>query len=190
MSRPISVSLFSLLLIALFFGMSGIYQSCSKKDNTGDLSTEEKAVQVAETYTKENYFEDDEGTGEEGNLTTTESSQPPSSEAAIKESSTVSTSKPASPGRQAASSRTNDRSASTSGNPYSIVAGNYLVESNAEAMKDRLIKEGYSGAEVAVFDLSQYYTVLAGRFESYSYAKSVSGELKSIGIDNYILTKK
>jgi hypothetical protein len=49
---------------------------------------------------------------------------------------------------------------------------------------------GYNGAEWAVFDYSQYYTVVASRTNNYSEAESVSSALKGLGIDNYVHTKK
>ncbi len=72
---------------------------------------------------------------------------------------------------------------------YFVVAGSYIVESNAKKMKTKLSKLGYN-SEVVVFDLSQYYTVLAGRFGTRSKASQAVRNLKSNGIDCYVQKKK
>jgi len=73
---------------------------------------------------------------------------------------------------------------------YLLIAGNFLVKENAIAMVNKLLEMGYNEAEWAVFDYSQYYTVVAVRNDNYALAQSNSKELKSRGIDNYIHTKK
>ncbi len=72
---------------------------------------------------------------------------------------------------------------------YFVVAGSYVVESNANKMKKRLSRLGYN-SEVVVFDLSQYYTVLAGRFNTRSEASQVVRNLKAKRIDCYVQKKK
>lgn len=47
---------------------------------------------------------------------------------------------------------------------YMLIAGNYLVESNAKEMRNKLSNLGYSSVEVAIFDNSPYHTVIASRF--------------------------
>jgi len=56
---------------------------------------------------------------------------------------------------------------STSGD-YLIIAGNYLVKTNADIMIKKLKNMGYPDAEIGVFDDSQYHTVIAARLDSYS----------------------
>ncbi len=68
-------------------------------------------------------------------------------------------------------------------------AGSYIVESNANKMKRKLSNFGYN-SEIVVFDLSQYYTVLAGRFSTRSEASQVVRNLRSKGIDCYVQKKK
>ena len=70
-----------------------------------------------------------------------------------------------------------------------VVAGNFLVEANAGNMVRKLNNLGYT-AESVVFDESQYYTVLASRSDDYNQALSVSSQLKSRGIDNYVKSQK
>jgi len=79
---------------------------------------------------------------------------------------------------------------STATGRYLVVAGNYLVETNAQEMVRKLKKMGFSGAEHLVFDQSQYYTVIASRSDSRNAAQSSSDNLKGKGIDNYVHTQR
>lgn len=78
---------------------------------------------------------------------------------------------------------------STSSGQYMIIAGNYLVESNATEMNSKLRNLGYDNAEVAIFDQSQYHTVIASRYDNYSDAVVASSNLKEKGIDCYVKKK-
>lgn len=78
---------------------------------------------------------------------------------------------------------------STSLGQYMIIAGNYLVESNANEMNSKLRNLGYNSAEVAIFDQSQYHTVIAARYNNYSDAVVASSNLKEKGIDCYVKKK-
>jgi hypothetical protein len=71
-----------------------------------------------------------------------------------------------------------------------VMAGSYILESNADEMVMKLNKLGYSNAEKVVFDLSQFHSVCAGRFDDYTKAVQVSAELKRRGVDNYVHRKK
>jgi len=78
---------------------------------------------------------------------------------------------------------------STNNGSYLVVAGSYLVRNNADKMKRRLNRLGYN-SEIVNFDLSQYYSVLAGRFSSRSDAKETVSILKRNRIDSYVHRKK
>jgi len=69
---------------------------------------------------------------------------------------------------------------------YMVIAGNYLVESNAKQMIRKLDNLGYPSSEIGIFDRSQYHTVIAYRSESYSAAQEVSNAIKRQGIDCYV----
>ena len=73
---------------------------------------------------------------------------------------------------------------------YIVVAGNYLVASNADVMLQKLKKAGFTGAETVVFDLSEFHTVIAGRYEKQETAVKTINNLKSKGIDAYLHRKK
>jgi len=73
---------------------------------------------------------------------------------------------------------------------YMVIAGNYLVESNARLMTQKLNKLGYSNAEVAIFENSQYHTVVASRHDSYNSALNAEKAIKRQGVDCYVKRKK
>jgi len=80
---------------------------------------------------------------------------------------------------------TNSTSGNSSGQ-YMLIAGNYLVQSNAGEMRKKLQNLGFSDAEVARFDNSQYHTVIASRYTDYGTAVRSSSDLKAKGIDCYV----
>lgn len=69
---------------------------------------------------------------------------------------------------------------------YMIIAGSYLIESNASEMVTKLKGMGYNSAEKVVFDNSPYHTVITSRFDDYAQAVKVSNNLKSKGVDCYV----
>lgn len=75
---------------------------------------------------------------------------------------------------------------SSSNGQYMIIAGNYLVESNANEMARKLQKMGYQSAEKVIFDASSYHTVIASRFSDYGEAVRTASNLKAKGIDCYV----
>ncbi len=89
----------------------------------------------------------------------------------------------------APASTSTTKSYSSSGE-YMVIAGNYLVESNARTMMKKLSNLGYPGAEIGVFDRSQYHTVIAQRSNSYSAAMELSNAIKRQGIDSYVKRKQ
>jgi len=186
MNKLIQVGLTSIILIALFITSALMWEACSGKATTKTL--EEKAEDVFEKHgSEEEFFEEDltsDDTYEEDSEATDFSSN----------SATNST---------VDYSEVDDKTEATSYEPdpepirratmagkYLIVAGNFLVENNANEMVDKLVNMGYNSAEVSVFDYSQYYTVIASRSDDYGLASSLSSELKTKGIDNYVHTRK
>jgi cell division protein FtsN len=80
-------------------------------------------------------------------------------------------------------------SSNASGN-YFVICGSFLVKENASQMQRKLNKLGYNGAEIVVFDLSQYHSVSAGRYSDYNVALQQISSLKRQGIDAYVHRKK
>jgi len=81
------------------------------------------------------------------------------------------------------------RSTSVGIGNFFVITGSYLVESNAQEMRDKLSKLGYE-AEVVIFDGSQYHAVISGRYASHEDAREDSRKLTGKGIDNFIQKKK
>jgi septal ring-binding cell division protein DamX len=77
-------------------------------------------------------------------------------------------------------------SSSGPGKAYMIIAGNYIDKSNAEVMKKKLLELNFNNSEIINFDLSQYFTVIAGRYKTESEAKNLVSKLKNKGIDAYV----
>jgi cell division protein FtsN len=73
----------------------------------------------------------------------------------------------------------------TSSGSYMIIVGSYIDPNNADRQEAKVKSLGYP-AETVVFDLSQYYTVLAGRYTTYDEAASTLKSLKSKGLDGYV----
>ena len=68
--------------------------------------------------------------------------------------------------------------------PYMVIVGSFLVPNNADKRKQEIAQMGFD-AEVVNFDLSQYHTVLAGRYNSYADAQAAVKKLKAKGVDAY-----
>lgn len=74
----------------------------------------------------------------------------------------------------------------SSGKAFMIIAGNYIDKSNAEVMRKKLLDLNFNNSEIVNFDLSQYFTVIAGRYKTESEAKNLVSKLKNKGIDSYV----
>jgi len=82
-------------------------------------------------------------------------------------------------------------SSSASNGKYFVVAGSFLLEANAKDMLGQLKKAGYQNAEIAVFDLSQYYTVFARRYNSLNSANEMAESIsQKLGIETYVHEKR
>lgn len=179
MNRTLQVAGYGLFLILIFLGITAGIQSCGNKKD--EQSLEEKAEEVADSYTSDEFFEDEDGeTTSDEDSDDFESSDDRIDALASRSNATSELS---------TSSATTSYTSSSRGD-YLVVAGNYLLEDNANKMVRKLKNLGYSGAEKVVFDLSQYHTVLAGRYSSRTEASRQGSSLKSKGVDNYIVSKK
>lgn len=68
-----------------------------------------------------------------------------------------------------------------------VVAGNFLERSNAEKHLKSIKELGYTDAEILNFEISQYYTVVAGRYDDLAEARRVAKKLKDLhAIDTYV----
>ena len=165
-------------MTAIFLWMSTAFNSCGDKDSILDDTTEtyEEIIDDTDEFVDEisddDIFEDAEDfveadfasdETEEVDFTSddnTESYSPPTSYS------------------------------SNSSGAYMVIAGNYLVESNARGMTRKLSNLGYPNAEIGVFDRSQYHTVIASRHSSYGAALEVKNAIDQQGIDCYVKKKQ
>lgn len=69
---------------------------------------------------------------------------------------------------------------------YLLVTGSFSNELNANSYVKKLKKMGYSNASIVVFDFSQYFTVVAGKYKAESKARSKEKELERKGVDAYV----
>ncbi len=182
MKRAIPTFIFSICLIALYMTFMIGVQSCGNKKDVADDAANlgDKVEEMADTFTEDNFFEDE--TSEEEDAATTEYQDNEEDNGSYTSTSSTTSSPTAPTARSYA--------ASSGQGAYWIVAGNYLLEDNADIMVSKLKKQGYRDAEKVIFDLSQYYTVIAARFTTRSKASQVGSTLKGQGFDNYVVTKK
>lgn len=88
-------------------------------------------------------------------------------------------------------SRSSAGSNGASSGKYFVIAGSYLQETNAQEMVKRLKRAGYRDAEVVVFDLSQYYSVFARRYNSYRSANDMAAAISNkLGVEAYVHEKR
>lgn len=172
MIKTSHLGIHSLVLALVFFACVMTLDSCGKKEQA--VSSLEKAgdqlVQTVDDQSPE-YFEDgtiDYASDDSEDTDYTESVEEPEVEAA-------------------ATNYSSSSSTSSSQKNFMVVAGNYLLEDNAIEMVRKLKSSGYNSAEKVVFDLSQYYTVVAARFDDRNSADQMAKRLKNEGFDNYVL---
>lgn len=181
MNRALPTTLLSLSIIAVFLTFMVSVQSCGGSSKETEQSIGDRVDELADT-TEEVYFEDNNEATTDDDDTGAGYSDNSGEDGSTSRSSSTSTS--------TTTPRATSYTSSNSGAGYLVVAGNYLLEDNADEMLSNLKRQGYTGAEKVVFDLSQYYTVIAGRYTSRSSASQAGSELKRKGIDNYVVTKK
>ncbi len=213
MNRVVKIIIYAVVLFLLYLWISSMAKSCNKPATTEDLAGDQmNQGQNADEEIYDEYFESDENKKSESNkesevdegnsltndLKQTQEAPPKKSELATynENFSYEATEKEKEATKQKAvskpSTNTNTQntiSGSTTGK-YIVVAGSYLIKENAQKMVDKLKKLGYNGAEIVSFDLSQYHSISAGKYDSYDAAVSAAREIKNKGIDCYVHTKK
>lgn len=180
MGKVLKIVMWIVVLAILYIWMTTAFNSCGNKaaDATGDLvegmenTVNETGEAISET-TEELFENEDIDYSEiENDDSEFEVEEPVEEEEFVEE--TIVEEKP----RASYSSITNGE--------YMIIAGNYLVESNASEMAKKLQNMGYSGAEKVIFDASSYHTVIASRYSDYGEAVRTASNLKAKGIDCYV----
>lgn len=68
-----------------------------------------------------------------------------------------------------------------------VIAGNFLERANAEKHLRTIRELGYTSSEILQFEISQYYTVCAGRYDDPTEARRVAKLIEdNHGIDTYV----
>lgn len=76
-------------------------------------------------------------------------------------------------------------------NMHLVIAGNFLQRANAESRLNELLQNGYKNAEIVNFDLSEYYTVIAGRFDDVIEARRIAKKVNDyLNIKAYVRVGK
>ncbi len=76
---------------------------------------------------------------------------------------------------------------SANGGKHLVIAGNFMQRDNANQRMQELKKAGFNDVEVVNFDLSEYHTVCAGRFDDVNEARRLVKKLKDYHkIDAYV----
>ena len=191
MNKSIQVIITSILLIAAFFTAALTFDACTGKKKTVEDSVEDALEQVD----GDEFFEDDltdDGTYESDDSGTTDFSDDSESTAVdYSEADDKTTDEETHEEDNSSYEQSNTYASQTSSTgKYLVIAGNFLVENNANEMVSKLNGMGYSSAEVVNFDYSQYFTVIALRSNDISAAKETSSSLKGQGVDSYVHTRK
>lgn len=197
MGRALKILAYAVILFLTYLVITAGLKSCSNKKDVDSVEMNSSAE--LDEYSDDDYFEDGEDKSSSetddffGSAEAQEDINYDEIDKAIDEKKTP---KPKADvdytettTRTTPPVRSNYTSGSTSGD-YLVIAGSYIINTNAENMILKLKKMGYDKAEIIIFDQSQYHTVVASRSNNYDQALSVSGALKSKGIDSYVHRKK
>jgi len=161
MSRPVYTVIYMMAIIGAFFSLSLIYQSCG--NNKQDAPTNEELEEKL-IETAETYSDEDAFFEDDNGASA-------DSEEELDYSSS-------------------EESYSSSSSSSSSSYGSSSNSTSSSEMIRKLRSAGYNDAEKVVFDLSRYYTVIAGAYGTRSLANSISSELDGRGIDNYVLRRR
>ena len=186
MNKVLKIVMWTLVLAVLYIWLSSIFKSCGNKtasiaddivDGTEEIIDDvEGGVEEVIDGTEE-LFED-----EEDGIDYADDEDYDTPEEIVEEIIEEEEVDPTPPARYTKNTSTSTASSGS----YMLIAGNYLVESNANSMKEKLQNLGYGSAEIARFDDSPYHTVIAQRFTDYSTAVNSSSNLKDKGVDCYV----
>ena len=200
MNRVLKIVISAVVLFLLYVWISFVAKSCTNPGKTKEMSNTEEASEDLsmdeEIY--DEYFESDEETtddpgqkSEYSDVSNTEDDSKKYVEqdySEVQEEDDFSFEEAPATKKKTTSARSNDN-ASGSGK-YLVIAGSYLIKDNASNMAKRLRNLGYSDAGIINFDLSQYHSVTAGRYNSYAAASDAAKGVKREGIDCYVHTRK
>ncbi|MCB0648556.1 MAG: SPOR domain-containing protein [Saprospiraceae bacterium] len=215
MNRILKILFLAIVFFMGYLWFGQIFKSCNKpKSDIGQYATD---MEESQELPASDFFEDDSLDGiEEAVDQNADSGEKPNGKnepidynkldeiidnknqmagSSEKEEKPTVVSQPSTPAKAAEKTETKAApspavSYETSGSDFMVIAGSYLVESNANEMVQTLKKMGFSGAEKVVFDLSKFYSVSAGRYPDHEAASKAASKLKTNGIDCYVHKKK
>lgn len=207
MNRILRIVLYAVIMFLVFLWVTSIYKSCQNTENAPQEELlEDQGISEDELlddlFEDEENFEDVSNTNEEASDEAAnqifEDAEPidqssaafeASVEESILESETPAEVPTEVESYQPPQQVTSRPSSQTSGGKHLVIAGSYLIKSNADSMVGKLMRMGFNNAEIVQFDLSQYHSICAGRYNSHSSAQSIVKQLKAQGIDSYVHVK-
>lgn len=204
MNRVLKIVIYAVVVFLIYLWISSVAKSCNKPATKSDISAAEEANGDF-TYDDEiydEYFEDEQSSDEVETIDVSESEKENMGEssdydvndftyeASEEEVKALSSEPKASSTPQKSNPVRQTSSSSYSDDKYLVIAGSYLIKDNAEKMVDKLKNLGFYDAEIVTFDMSQYYSISAGRYDDYAMASNVASQVKNNGIDCYVHTKK
>ena len=196
MERILKILGIAAIIFLLVYWISDISKGCNgSKDNNDTeeiIQTSDEAIDSDEVNLEEDIFGEEESKSDETSSNTSNTTSEENVDDYVDYSGEVKETNKAPKATTNTSNSTKapvKRHKASSGGSYLVVAGSYLVKENANKMKKKLYNLGYN-SEIVNFDLSQYYSVLAGRFSSRKDANEAVTILKRSGIDCYVHRKK
>lgn len=210
MSKILRTLLILLVIFALATWFFTVFKACSDKnkvtetiENTADVVGEKltDAKEVTEESLEDLFDDDDAPTGNDsdkaadtsGDKTSDNESKSGTADDNQSTASTTNNNNSRSNNNGSSSNNSSNRStANTSDGSwnYLVVTGNYLVEAYAEDEVKRLKNKGFNDAEMVTFDLSQYYTSIAGRYTSLTKARTMKNMATDKGFEAYVHKKR
>ncbi|MEE9439875.1 MAG: SPOR domain-containing protein [Saprospiraceae bacterium] len=195
MGRTLKIAVYVALLFLAYLWIATVAKSCNNTDSA-DIDTEQvdDYANDDEEGFEDEFFDDEETYSENemgGGVSDFEEEEDESPidytevDDIIERKSTPKVT----PAKKESPKKTYVNNNNTVGN-YLLLAGSYLIEDNARVMVNKLKKIGYTNAEIVVFDMSQYYSVCAGRYTGLSKAQQGANSLKRKGVDSYVHTKQ
>lgn len=195
MEKILKIIIGVILAILIFMWLSSVFKSCgsSSNDLLDETSVIEDPIDYSDDDFDDDFFEDDLESDEPDDEVVEDVIPPKDDvyeEVEVVKEEPIIEERPVIKERPTQTEPKPTTNAKSYDSKYMVLAGSYLIKSNAESMVTRLKNQGYSNAEVVVFDNSQYHSVLAARTNDYNEALQLSSQLKRKGIDNYVHTKQ
>ena len=200
MGRALKILAYAVILFLTYLLITATLKTCSKSDNDVASAEIENSIDEGEGF-EDDYFEDgideiESTTADEeddffGATDSVEDIDYEEIDQALEGTKQKKSANPT-PDVDYTTPSVPERSttSSLSSGNYLVIAGSYIINTNAENMVLKLKRMGYDNAEIVIFDQSQYHTVVAQRSNNYNNALSIASGLKSKGVDSYVHTKK